>query len=164
MGCDSSDVNVGRWEGRIPRDVDEDLTPMLRESIKMVEDKKLEGRKDDKGKLRYDLIPVYPLTLLAEVYTIGSIKYDDENWRQGISWKRIFAAMMRHAWNWMAGEEYDNETGQHHLASVAWCAFALIEYEKTHPEFDDRVPSPGTAIRTKGLPELLRKVVAAKKP
>jgi hypothetical protein len=33
----------------------------------------------------------------------------------------------------------DPEDGQHHLASVAWCAMALIELEETHPELDDRV-------------------------
>ena len=100
------------------------------------------GRKDDADKLRYDLIPAYPLARLAEVYTIGSRKYSDENWRKGISYKRIFGAMMRHAWAWMAGQTLDPNDGQHHLASVAWCAFALMEYEFTHKEFDDRAVYP----------------------
>ena len=97
-----------------------------------------EGRKNDTNKLRYDLIPPGPLALLAEVYTIGAKKYDDRNWEKGIKWGRIFAALMRHAWAWWRGEKNDSVDGQHHLASVAWCAFALMEYEKTHTEFDDR--------------------------
>ena len=102
------------------------------------------GRKNDgidgKGpiKLRYDLISPSSLKALAYVYTIGSQKYSDRNWEKGIPWGRIFAAMMRHAWAWWAGEVTDKEDGQHHLASVAWCAFALMEYEITHPELDDR--------------------------
>lgn len=84
-----------------------------------------------------DLIPAYPLMRLAEVYTIGAKKYDDDNWRKGIGWKRVFAALLRHAWKWMTGEKFDPD-GQHHLSSVAWCAFTLMEYEVTHPELDDR--------------------------
>jgi len=97
-----------------------------------------EGIKHDDGKLRFDLIPVYPLEKLAEVYTIGAKKYTDRNWEKGIQWGRIFAAMMRHAWKFWRGERYDEVDGQEHLASVAWCAFALMEYERTHPELDDR--------------------------
>lgn len=102
------------------------------------EDAPAQGRKDDTGKLRYDLIPPNPLAELARVYTIGANKYDDRNWEKGIKWGRIFGAMMRHAWAYWRGERDDPKDGQHHLASVAWCAFALMEYEKTHPEMDDR--------------------------
>ena len=96
------------------------------------------GRKDDTGKLRFDLLPVEPLQRLAEVYTIGAKKYEDRNWQKGLVWGRVFAALMRHAWSWWGGERLDVVDGQHHLASVAWCALALIEYERTHPELDDR--------------------------
>ncbi len=97
-----------------------------------------EGRKDDTGKLRFDLLPVEPLRKLVDVYTRGAVKYEDRNWEEGIIWGRIFAALQRHAWAWWKGEQLDGEDGQHHLASVAWCAFALMEYEMTHPELDDR--------------------------
>lgn len=97
------------------------------------------GRKDDSAKLRYDLIPSWPLHELARVFTIGARKYADRNWEQGIAFGRIFAAMMRHSWAWWAGEREDPEDGQHHLSSVAWCALALMELENTHPELDDRV-------------------------
>ena len=96
------------------------------------------GRKDDSDKLRYDLIPPEPLGELVRVYTIGARKYEDRNWENGLKWGRVFAALMRHAWAWWRGELYDLEDGQHHLASVAWCAFALMEYETTCPDLDDR--------------------------
>ncbi len=96
-----------------------------------------EGRKNDTGKLRYDLIPAYPLKELARVYSVGSRKYSDRNWENGMKWGRIFGALMRHAWNWWAHKKR-HEKGMHSLASVAWCAFALMEYENTCPHLDDR--------------------------
>lgn len=114
------------------------------------------GRKNDDGKLRMDLVPGYPLMRLAEVYTIGAAKYADDNWRAGISYKRIFAAMLRHAWKWFMGESFDPD-GQHHLSSVAWGAFTLMEYEITRPEFDDR---PKTVATHKNLE--MKKPTAAK--
>lgn len=60
------------------------------------------------------------------------------NWENGIAFSRLFAAMQRHAWAWWSGQEYDPVDGQHHLASVAWCAFAIMELRTTKPQFDDR--------------------------
>jgi Domain of unknown function (DUF5664) len=96
------------------------------------------ARKSDIGKLRYDLIPAYPLERLAEAYTIGAIKYADRNWEKGLTFGRVFSAMMRHAWGWWRGEMMDPLDRHHHLASVAWYAFALMEYEHRHTGTDDR--------------------------
>lgn len=96
------------------------------------------GKKNDDGKTRYDLIPTGPLEQLARVYTIGANKYGENDWRKGLKWSRVFAAMMRHAWAFWRGERFDSENYQHHLAAVAWCAFALMDHEETHPELDDR--------------------------
>jgi hypothetical protein len=117
------------------------------------------GVKYDDGKLRFDLIPVTPLKELARVYTIGSVKYDDRNWEKGLSWGRVFAAMMRHGWTWWKGEKFDKVDGQHHLASVVWCAFALMEYENTRRSFDDRPP----AIPPKSLSHGTKKLTKSKR-
>ncbi len=98
-----------------------------------------EGTKHDQDKARFDLIPVGPLERLAELYALGADKYGDRNWEEGMSWGRVFAAMMRHAWAWWRGETFDSENGQHHLASVAWCALALLEYDYEGKGTDDRV-------------------------
>ena len=95
------------------------------------------GAKYDTDKLRYDLLPPIPLEEVVNVYTPGAKKYSDRNWEKGILYGRIFAAMMRHAWDWWRGEQR-HERGMHHLASVAWCALALMQYEITYPEMDDR--------------------------
>lgn len=104
---------------------------------------KKEGVKYDGGKLRYDLIPADALEELAAIYTMGANKYEDHNWRKGMSWSRPFAALMRHAWAWFRGEDKDPESGLNHLAHAAWNCFTLINYSKSHPEFDNRIKNDG---------------------
>jgi hypothetical protein len=102
-----------------------------------------EGTKYDQGKERYDLIDAYALDQLAKVYTFGAGKYEDNNWRKGMKWSRIFGALMRHSWKfWRAkmgiGSELDDESGLPHLAHAAWCCFTLLNYSVYRTEFDDR--------------------------
>ena len=97
-----------------------------------------QARKDDHGKLRFDLIPPGALKELAAVYTVGAQKYGDRNWEQGLAWGRVFAAIQRHLWAWWGGEELDPEDGLSHLAHAAWGCFTLMEYAQTHPEMDER--------------------------
>lgn len=92
------------------------------------------------GKAEFDKIPVYPLWETAKSYNQGgnSGKYPARSWEEGMPWGEIFSAMIRHALKWQAGEVIDLDDNIHHLAHVAWCAWTLMEYEQTHPEFDDR--------------------------
>ena len=98
-----------------------------------------EAKKDDIGKPRYDLVPVQPMDALAKLYGVGADKYGERNWEKGTNWGRFFAAMLRHAFSWWRGEQYDPVDGQHHLIAVAWNAFALYEYERRKIGKDDRV-------------------------
>ncbi len=97
------------------------------------------GRKYDTNKLRYDLIPVIPWGEVASVYTMGAKKYTDRNWEHGITWSRIYGALQRHANAYWGGETHCSIDKQHHLSSVVWCALTLMEFERTHPELDDRL-------------------------
>lgn len=99
------------------------------------------GQKGSKPQ-RYDLIPAGPLRTLAELYGRGALKYDDDNWRKGYSWRLSFAALNRHLWQFWDGQDYDEETGLPHLASVAWHAFTLLSFMEEHREFDDRPKAP----------------------
>lgn len=115
---------------------------------------------------RFDLIPIGPLTELAEHFGVGASKYDSHQWRQGYEWSKSYAALQRHLTLFWSGEEFDvcsndpkgcqyvddkgepftavredacyNHTGSHHLAAVAWHSFALLEFKDAHPNHDDR--------------------------
>ncbi len=100
-----------------------------------------EGTKFDGGKLRMDLIPPEFEEAVAEILTYGAQKYEDENWRKGINYKRVYGALRRHLLAWWRGEDYDNETGFSHLWHAACNLAFLIVYE-AHPseykKFDNR--------------------------
>jgi len=87
---------------------------------------------------RFDLIPANALIHLAEHYGKGAAKYADRNWERGYDWRLSFAAIQRHSWQFWSGETYDEDTGSHHMAAVAFHALALITFNETHPELDDR--------------------------
>jgi len=97
---------------------------------------------------RFDLIPTGPLWELAEHYGKGAIKYERvngmDNWRNGYDWHLSYAALQRHANAFWDGEDIDPETGSKHLIAVAWHAFTLVEFMKSHPAFDDR---PTTVLK-----------------
>lgn len=87
---------------------------------------------------RFDLVPVRPLTLLAEHYGRGAQKYADRNWERGYNWSLSYAAAQRHMNQFWGGEDLDPETGTPHVIAAAWHMFSLAEYMVTHPEKDDR--------------------------
>lgn len=87
---------------------------------------------------RFDLLPADALRQVAEHYGKGAAKYEDRNWERGYDWSLSFSAMQRHAWQWWNGEDVDEETGSSHLAAVIFHALALLTFDKTHPELDDR--------------------------
>ena len=102
------------------------------------------GRKGRK-RARFDLIPPGPLWETAEHYGVGADKYEDRNWERGYAWSLSFGALQRHAWAFWNGESRDPETGTHHLAAVAFHAFALMFFERRHPGLDDRPSSSASA-------------------
>lgn len=97
-----------------------------------------EGRKDDTGKLRFDLIPPEALEGLARVLTFGAGKYTPRNWEKGMAWGRVFGALMRHLWAWWRGEDKDPETGFSHLDHAACCIAFLQTYVVRKIGEDDR--------------------------
>jgi hypothetical protein len=97
-----------------------------------------EGRKDDGGKPRMDLVPPELLFGVAEVLTYGAAKYAPRNWERGMSWGRVFGAMMRHMWAWWRGERVDAESGLPHLHHAGCCIAFLMAYEARQIGVDDR--------------------------
>lgn len=101
-----------------------------------------EGIKHDDGKIRYELLPPELLEATATILTFGAKKYNDRNWEKGMSWSRVFGALMRHLWAWWGGEQCDKETGKSHLWHAACCLAFLITYEMRKIGTDDRPTKP----------------------
>lgn len=98
----------------------------------------MSGVKHDQGKAPISLIARSALEKEAAVMAFGASKYGRDNWRSGIAWSRCLDAALRHIIAFVDGEENDPETGICHLAHARCNLAFLIEYQKTHPELDDR--------------------------
>ena len=85
--------------------------------------------KADAGKIRPTLVPVSLVKAVAEVREYGCAKYKDpENWRM-VEPQRYKDALYRHLLAYLGGEEYDQESGLHHLWHMACNVAFLIEME-----------------------------------
>ena len=120
------------------------LMPKLEEELTM----QTQAVKFDENKLPLHLLSTEALMQTAAVLKFGADKYAAHNWRGGFAWSRPLAAAMRHILAYNAGEDKDPESGLSHLAHAACCIMFLLEFEKTHPELDDRykpnVQTPST--------------------
>lgn len=75
-------------------------------------------RDTTKGKLRYDLIPLFFLKRLAGLYTRGAEKYGDNNWQLANSEEelaRFKASAFRHFVQWLEGDRDED-----HAAAVCF--------------------------------------------
>ena len=90
--------------------------------------------------LRLDLIPKKFIKEVAIVYTEGTKgKYPARNWEKGMPWSNVIGPLWRHWLRWLSGKTRDKELPKcHHLAMISWQCAALMEYEDTCPELDDR--------------------------
>lgn len=89
------------------------------------------GRKDDAGKLPYDLLPWGAVAQVVAVLQYGAKEYAPDNWKQVKDWRRrYFSAACRHLISWVTGEKLDPETGLHHLAHASCCLLFMIELDK----------------------------------
>ena len=94
--------------------------------------------KFDTDKLPLNLLSTEAMNQTAAVLKFGAIKYAEHNWRKGFAWSRPLAAAMRHITAFNDGEDTDPESGLSHLAHAMCCIMFLLEFQKTHPELDDR--------------------------
>jgi len=89
------------------------------------------GLKYDKGKLRWDLLPIDQVEKIVEILTYGAAKYADNNWQNvegGI--ERYYAALLRHLVAWRKGEKIDPESGMEHLSHAACNIVFLMWLDK----------------------------------
>jgi hypothetical protein len=96
------------------------------------------GLKYDESKPRMDLLDFSALEGLSKVLTFGANKYAAHNWRKGISYSRLVAAMLRHLAAIQRGEDIDPESGLPHIDHLGCCWMFLSNMTKTRPDLDDR--------------------------
>ncbi len=92
------------------------------------------GQKD----VQLHCLPWEALEQLGKVYSFGSDKYADYNFRKGYRWSLSFDAMQRHLWAFWAGEEDDDESGLSHLAHAIWHGLTLLLFSRKGLGTDDR--------------------------
>jgi len=63
----------------------------------------------------------------------GAEHYGDDNWRQGIPFRRTADSLIRHIFQWL-----DRDDVEDHLAAIVCNAMFLMQFEEEHPELDDR--------------------------
>ena len=123
--------------GTITQEIMEKVKKQL-EAGRLVAAEKGSAIKFDQDKLPLNLLSTEALNQIAAVLKFGAQKYAAHNWRKGFQWSRPLAAAMRHLTAFNDGEDLDPESGLSHLAHAACCLMFLLEFEKTHPELDDR--------------------------
>lgn len=99
------------------------------------------GKKNDQSKNRLELIPPEVISAIGAGLTYGANKYNDDNWREGISYRRVYGALQRHLQAFWSGENIDSESGLPHLYHAACNLTFLITFEshfKQYSRLDDR--------------------------
>lgn len=85
-------------------------------------------RDTDKGKPRYDLIPLLPLRRLAELYARGAEKYEARNWEKACdtdALERFKGSALRHLFQALEGDRTED-----HLSAVVFNIFGWIWLEE----------------------------------
>lgn len=98
----------------------------------------MKGVKHDSGKPRMELISERASEGLAKVLTFGARVYSADNWREGLAWRRVLGAALRHLAQFSQGNDLDVDSGLPHIDHAACCLMFLSEYQKTNNGLDDR--------------------------
>lgn len=88
------------------------------------------GRKNDGGKARFDLVEPLFEEAVAEILTLGAEEYGENSWKDvpnGVN--RYYAALRRHICSWRKGEKADPETGESHLMHAACNLMFLYHFD-----------------------------------
>lgn len=99
---------------------------------------KKQGIKHDQNKPDLSMVSLELVTAVARVRAFGALKYSRDNWRQGFKVTRSCAAALRHIFQFLSGETYDDESGLSHLAHAVCCLEHAIYDMQHHPDNDDR--------------------------
>lgn len=102
----------------------------------------MKGNRYNKGKLLWSLVSWKALIPMVEVLMFGAEKYAPNNWKNGLSWTETAESLMRHLYAWLDGEDYDPESGLHHIGHILCNAKFLSYMILFRPDLDDRYKDP----------------------
>jgi hypothetical protein len=96
------------------------------------------ANKHDADKPDYSLLPQPALNAIAQVLSFGAKKYGAHNWRNGLEYRRLIAACLRHITIFNEGEDCDSESGLSHIAHALCCLVFLATQIHYKNGVDDR--------------------------
>lgn len=98
------------------------------------------GTRDNTRKLRWRNIPRFLIKPLVDVGVFGEGKYNTFNFLKGFPTLDTMDSLERHLDKFYDPDQsdYDDESGCHHLAHVAWNALVALYHLEKNPKLDDR--------------------------
>lgn len=96
------------------------------------------GVKHDEGKIDLALLPRKAKEGIAKAFMDGEKKYGRYNYRKGMSWARLLAAVDRHMTAFNDGEDCAEDSKLNHLYHAGAGIMMLIEYFEHGLGTDDR--------------------------
>ena len=97
----------------------------------------MKGIKFDSDKTQVELLDAEWLEGVGRILTFGAQKYAADNWRNGLSYRRLIGACLRHTFAFARGETVDSETGESHLLHASCCLMFLYWMTLHKPELND---------------------------
>lgn len=110
-----------------------------------------QAKRFNNGKVDYTLLPLDALEAEARVWMMGERKYGRSNWTKlwGDDTPQVaMASALRHIFAYLNGEEYDPESGIHHLAHVRCnCAMGIRHTKQKEEGQQSGYPTPESQQR-----------------
>lgn len=99
--------------------------------------------RDNKSKIELSYMLDFPYAMgdLCAVMMFGADKYERNNWKKGGSIVQMENSLLRHVMAFHNGQDYDDESGIHHLAHAMFNAAGIIEHQASGNVEDDRYAS-----------------------
>lgn len=106
----------------------------------------------DADATRYDLITPIGLKRVAMAYAEGAAKYSDFNWERGMDLTTILNHLLKHVYQYLAGDRSED-----HLGHAAWNALAACHSEEMWPHLNTKLRGPGCTPPVSDAKEVERK-------
>ena len=87
-----------------------------------------QAKRFNKGKIRWSLVSFSALELLVKVLMFWAEKYGAHNWKKGLPQDELLDSLMRHVVALNIWEEFDKESGLHHIGHVMCNAMFYSHY------------------------------------